>query len=70
MPPPHTSFAPKAVAAPPRLARSVCDAPEAASGTLLREQWAGYDALMLGFSLLAIGMLVVGVAVELGPSSQ
>ena len=70
MPPPHTSFAAKAVAAPPRLARSVCDAPEAASGTLLREQWAGYDALMLGFSLLAIGMLVVGVAVELGPSSQ
>lgn len=35
-----------------------------------RERWAGYDALMLGFSLLAIGMLVVGVAVELGPSSR
>jgi voltage-gated potassium channel len=40
------------------------------SPLLLRERWAGYDALMLGFSLLAIGMLVVGVAVELGPSSR
>lgn len=36
----------------------------------LEERWAGYDALMLAFSLLAIGMLVVGVAVELGPSSR
>lgn len=37
---------------------------------LTHERWAGYDALMLAFSLLAIGMLVVGVAVELGPSSR
>jgi voltage-gated potassium channel len=47
----------------------VTPAPDA-QPQLLRERWAGYDALMLGFSLLAIGMLVVGVAVELGPSSR
>jgi len=47
----------------------VTPAPDA-QPQLVRERWAGYDALMLGFSLLAIGMLVVGVAVELGPSSR
>jgi voltage-gated potassium channel len=35
-----------------------------------RDRWAGYDAFILAFSLLTIGMLVLGVAVELGPSSR
>jgi len=47
----------------------ISEAGEAAA-VLPQERWAGYDALMLAFSLLAIGMLVVGVAVELGPSSR
>lgn len=34
------------------------------------QDWAGYDIFMLVFSLIAIGMLVIGVAVELGPSSR
>lgn len=41
-----------------------------ANGIADGERWAGYDAIILAFSLVAIGMLVLGVAVELGPSSQ
>lgn len=70
MPPPHTSFPRQAAAAqPPRGPRAASE-PAADATVTSRERWAGYDALMLGFSLLAIGMLVVGVAVELGPSSR
>lgn len=32
--------------------------------------WAGYDAFMLAFSLIAIGMLVIGVAIEIGPANR
>lgn len=70
MPPPHTSFQQRTPASPsPRRIPCVSDAAPR-SVFVDRERWAGYDALMLGFSLLAIGMLVVGVAVELGPSSR
>lgn len=70
MPPPHTSFPRQAAAAQtPRGPRAASE-PAADATVTSRERWAGYDALMLGFSLLAIGMLVVGVAVELGPSSR
>lgn len=34
------------------------------------EQWAGYNAVILLVSLIAIGMLAVGVVVELTPSSR
>jgi len=34
------------------------------------EQWAGYNALILLISLIAIGMLVVGVVIELTPSAR
>jgi voltage-gated potassium channel len=68
--PPSTSLARGADGSPfgsaaARPASKGCEEPVTAA-----ERWAGYDALMLGFSLLAIGMLVVGVAVELGPSSR
>lgn len=34
------------------------------------EQWAGYNALILLVSLIAIGMLAVGVVIELTPSAR
>lgn len=34
------------------------------------EQWAGYDAVILLVSLIAIGMLAVGVVVELTPTTR
>ena len=34
------------------------------------EKWAGYNALILLVSLIAIGMLVIGVVVELTPSAR
>jgi len=40
------------------------------SGGRGEERWAGYNAFILAFSLIAIGMLVIGVAVELGPSTR
>ena len=34
------------------------------------EKWAGYNALILLVSLIAIGMLAIGVVVELTPSAR
>ena len=39
--------------------------------TLLNdEKWAGYNVLILLVSLIALGMLIVGVVVELTPSAR
>jgi len=70
MPPHHNKIARGPRAAPPVHLLPWQPAATETDQQVLRERWAGYDALMLGFSLLAIGMLVVGVAVEMGPSSR
>jgi hypothetical protein len=70
MPAHHDKIARGPRAAPPVPRLPWQPAVAEADEQVVRERWAGYDSLMLVFSLLTIGMLVVGVAVEMGPSSR